>query len=122
MTIKKNQLVLLSLTVFVVVLFFGLNSISSQDEWICQGGKWIASGSPAEETKPIFDCKKNVDKGIVYDVYCEQDTDCSCGGHTTKRSCFVGNKRYVDPAIKCDKLCASNLKMQCVRNQCKQVK
>jgi hypothetical protein len=122
MTIKKNQLVLLAAIVFVAVLFFGFNSINSQDEWICQGGKWIASGNPDPATKPIFDCKNIVNKGIVYDVYCEQDSDCACGGHAKKNTCFVGNKRYIDTVKQCDKLCTDNIKIQCIKNQCKQVK
>lgn len=122
MEIKKNQIILLALVVFVVVIFFGLKPIGSEDDWICQNGKWIARGNPDEATKPIFDCKKTVNKGIAYDIYCEQNTDCACGGHANKNNCFIGNKRYIDAAKQCSKLCGENTKIQCVKNQCKQVK
>lgn len=122
METKKIRIILLGLVVFVIVIFFGLKSISPEDEWVCQDGKWVTHGNPSEETKPVFDCKKTVDKGIAYDVYCEQNTDCACGGHISKNSCFIGNKRYIDAAKQCKKLCVDNINIQCVKNQCKQVK
>lgn len=122
MNIKKSHLILAAIVVFVLVLLFGFSSMNSSDDWVCQNGKWIARGNPDEKTKPIFDCRNVVDKGIAYDVYCEQDSDCACGGHITKKSCFIGNKRYIDAVIKCDKLCTDDIKIQCIRNQCKQAK
>lgn len=120
--IEKNQLILLSAIVFVAVLFFGFNSVSFQDEWICQNGKWIARGNPDEAAKPVFDCRKTASSGIAYDVYCEKNDDCACGAHMSRNICFVGNGRYIDPTKKCDKLCESSMKLRCIKNQCKQIK
>lgn len=119
--IEKKQLFLLSAAAFVLVVFFELQSINSRDEWVCQDGKWKAKGNPADP-QPVFDCKKTVDLKIAYDVYCEKDGDCACGGHVSKNTCLVGNKRYIDPLNKCEKLCGNDIKLQCVKNQCKRVK
>lgn len=121
MTINKNQSMLLAAIVFVLVLFLGLQSISGADEWVCQNGRWMAKGNPTDP-QPVFDCKMVKSKNIAYDVYCEKDNDCACGGHISKNTCFIGNKRYIDPIKQCKNLCKDGLKMQCVKNQCKQSK
>jgi len=121
MDIKRNQTILLALIVFVAVLFFGLSSIGSEDEWICKNGQWVKDGNP-KDPKPVFDCKKTISDRGAYDVYCEKNDDCSCGAHVSRNVCFIGNKRYIDPIKKCDRLCESGIKLQCVKNQCKQIK
>jgi hypothetical protein len=123
MTLNRNQTVLLALVVFVAVIMFESTSFGDGDQWLCQNGNWVAKGNP-KDPKPIFDCKtsSNIKSGISYDVYCESDSDCGCGGHIAKIKCFIGNKRYISQNSQCKTLCAEGIKIQCVKNQCKQAK
>ncbi|MFQ5474740.1 MAG: eight-cysteine-cluster domain-containing protein [Candidatus Nanoarchaeia archaeon] len=71
------------------------------------------------ETGPV---KVPTDKG-----YCEDDSDCICGGKDVDGSCFLGNRAYYDANVDkkqgCPDFCAGiagNLKASCVNNKCTQ--
>ncbi|MFA6397634.1 MAG: hypothetical protein WDK96_02190 [Candidatus Paceibacterota bacterium] len=56
--------------------------------------------------------------------YCSKDLDCACGVNIETRSCFLGNKEYVDTSKQCPDFCSGysgNLTIKCMNNLCKQV-
>jgi hypothetical protein len=120
MTIKKNQAILLSAVVFFLVLIGGIRFLTPEDEWICKDGAWMAHGKP-DSPKPIVECNEN-NKTEVDESFCEQDRDCACGGHVSKNSCFLGNKRFVDTSKQCSKMCPEDMRIECVKNKCQQEK
>jgi len=61
---------------------------------------------------------------ILSDKYCDTDDDCACGINKTTRSCFYGNKDYVDTMQQCLDFCTGiggNFEIKCVNKECKQV-
>jgi eight-cysteine-cluster-containing protein len=61
-------------------------------------------------------------------AYCEEDTDCVCGGRDIDGSCFLGNRlyydAYVDKSEYCPDFCtgiSGNIILKCVDNSCIQV-
>ena len=61
---------------------------------------------------------------ISTENYCKTDEDCVCGVHKTNKSCFYGNKNYVDTDQQCLDFCTGifgNLQIRCISNECKQV-
>ena len=55
---------------------------------------------------------------------CSSDSDCVCGVNIKTRSCFLGNKKYIDTTKQCPDFCggiAGNLITKCINNLCKQV-
>jgi hypothetical protein len=56
--------------------------------------------------------------------YCSKDSDCACGVNIKTKSCFAGNKKYVDITKQCPDFCSGivgNLTTKCVNNLCKQI-
>ena len=60
--------------------------------------------------------------------YCEEDSDCVCGGFDVDGTCFLGNRlyyeAYVDKSGVCPDFCGGfrgNLQIKCVDNRCTQV-
>lgn len=121
MTITKNQAILASVAVFVLIVLFGLRTITPEDEWRCENGKWMAHGNPTE-AKPIVDCKSDIRGGnSLDDTSCQSDADCACGANRISGKCFVGNKSLVDKNKQCPGFCpeaADASSIKCVRNQC----
>ncbi len=61
---------------------------------------------------------------VINDQSCQGDLDCACGTNIETKSCFVGNKKYVDTTKQCPDFCtgiAGNLKLRCLDHVCKQV-
>jgi len=61
---------------------------------------------------------------ILSEKYCKEDGDCVCGIHKTTRSCFYGNKDYVDTTQQCPDFCTGiggNFQIKCVNKECKQI-
>jgi hypothetical protein len=61
---------------------------------------------------------------ILSDKYCDTDDDCACGINKTTRSCFYGNKDYVDTMQQCPDFCTGiggNFEIKCINKECKQV-
>lgn len=55
---------------------------------------------------------------------CNINLDCACGVNIETKSCFLGNKKYVDTTKQCPDFCsgiAGNLTIKCINNFCKQV-
>ncbi|MBU0460973.1 MAG: eight-cysteine-cluster domain-containing protein, partial [Nanoarchaeota archaeon] len=78
----------------------------------------FAAGCGKQQTQIPTDIAKD---------YCEEDSDCVCGGKDVDRSCFLGNRayydKYVDKSKDCPDFCtgiAGNLVLRCLGNKCTQ--
>jgi eight-cysteine-cluster-containing protein len=72
---------------------------------------WMLGEEPKTQKTPI-------------EKYCEKDEDCACGIHKTTKSCFYGNKNYVDIMQQCPDFCTGiggNFQIKCVNKECKQI-
>jgi len=60
---------------------------------------------------------------VVNDQSCQSSLDCACGTNIETKSCFIGNKEYVDTTRQCPDFCtgiAGNLRLECTNNICQQ--
>jgi hypothetical protein len=54
---KKRKLMVIGLIVAILFVFIVIRFVGSEDNWICQDGKWIKHGNP-RMPKPTVTCPK----------------------------------------------------------------
>lgn len=126
MTIKRNQAIILSAVIFVAVILIGFRTLTPEDEWTCENGRWVAHGKPITP-KPIVNCVNiRQEKEInLPEKYCQIDADCACGSHKSSGACFYGNRSFVNVQKQCPDFCSGidgQAGIRCENNTCVQKK